>query len=50
MTTLTETLLEKIENDYRNGGVTSTYGLSVADRKRVLRYLISLPTVTKVTE
>jgi len=51
MTQLTDALLDKIEHDYFNGGVTSTYGLSVSDRKRVLRYLISLPTpVAKVTE
>jgi hypothetical protein len=43
MTQLTEQLLSTIVHDFHNGGAKSTYGLSVYNRKAMVKYLISSP-------
>jgi hypothetical protein len=48
---LSEKTFNKIVWEYQNGGVVSNHPeLTTYERKVLLRYLISLPTVTKVTE
>ncbi len=48
---LSEKTFNKIVWEYQNGGVVSNHPeLTTYERKVLLRYLISLPTVTKVTK